>query len=232
MVESHTLPGIAWRCLYGASMFNRFLPLAVCQYAAGLAGVKPFFKALTALSLLFALAGCGVSSQVTRDSGIEQQLLYHAMSRAAQALDVSPFLDVVATVEVHAPVPSDRQAYASGLVKTLLMARGMRIIDDAEKADVHLKVIAPVFGIDHAETLIGIPSITIPLVGSETPDLAFYQSIRDRGWAELEVYAFDEKDGRLIGKTDMASGFSKFNRYTVAFFVGYTRSDLGEGVSR
>ncbi len=98
--------------------------------------------------------------------------------------------------------------------------QGIRIVPVGATLD--LKVFAPVFGTDHAESLIGIPAFQAPVVAIPVPEIALFKLVRNRGLAEVEIYAFDETANEFVSKTPVSVGQAKFDNCTVLLIINCT----------
>ncbi len=173
------------------------------------------------------LAGCAVSTQVTlsQRSGLEQQLLVRALERAVAQLAPPRFAGRRVALELFA-LTRDR-AFAEAFVAAQLERHGARVVPAAQAADLRLRVFASVWGVDHAETLVGIPAFRAPAVDVGVPEIALFKSTRNRGYSEVQVYAFDGRTGEFVaGQSPVGIGRAKYNRYTVLILIRFTLTDI------
>ena len=179
--------------------------------------------------LLFWITGCAFSTQLpatpsSERSGLDQLLVVRSLERAVAQLDFKPFAGRRVALTLHG-LTGD-QSYAQAFVSSELQSHGAKIATSETDADVQLNVFLPALGVDHAETLYGLPSIPTPL-GFSLPELAIYKSIRDRGYGEIKMYAFDSRTGRMITEEVLkARGNAKYSRYTILLFIHFTLSDV------
>ncbi len=186
----------------------------------GLAGLS-FAGSLVLASLL---GGCAFSTQVaaTVPSGVTQQLLARSLERALARLDVKRFVGQQVSADVY--VQSGNQAFVRELVIAWLGEQGIHVSPIG--AALNLKVFAPVFGTDHGESLIGIPAFQAPVIAIPVPEIALFKWVRNRGQAEVEIYAFDEKTNEFVSKTPVSAGQAKFDNYTVLLIINFTVTDI------
>jgi hypothetical protein len=182
---------------------------------------------VTAFSCLL-MAGCAVSTQVTTTarSSIEQQLLVRSLERAVAQLDVERFIDKRVYLTLFSLTPD--QMFAKAFVSAQLEQRGLYIVSDWDQADLLFKVFAPVFGTDQGQTLVGIPSLVVPLVGAAVPEVSLYKAVRNRGQSEVQVYAFDSRTGEFVDKLPVSNGQAKYDQYTILVLISFNWSDLDE----
>lgn len=178
--------------------------------------------------VLVLLSGCTVSRNVTLTprSSIEQQLLVRSLERALARIDLQPFKDRRVFVQAYG-LTADRD-FALEFIKAHFRQRGLDLVNDEKSAELNLKVFLGAFGVDHAEQLIGIPKSVAPVISVPTPEIALYKSAQNHGYAELEIYAFDETAKRFVEKTPRAIGQAKYDDYTLLVFISFNLDDLDE----
>jgi hypothetical protein len=184
-------------------------------------------RAVAGLAMGGVLAGCAVSTQVTltKRSGLEQQLLVRALERAVAQLDPPRFAGRRVALELFALTRD--QAFAEAFVTARLERHGARVVPEGHEAELRLKVFASVWGVDHAETLVGLPAFETPLVGVGVPEIALFKSTRNRGYSEVQAYAFDGRTGAFIAEqSPVGIGLAKYNRYTVLILIRFTLTDI------
>lgn len=183
------------------------------------------FAVAGSLALACLLGGCAFSAQVaaTQPSAVTQQLLARSLERALSRLDVKRFAGQQVTADVYVQTPGN-QAFVKELVIAWLGAQGIRVAPYG--STLTLKVFAPVYGTDHAESLIGIPAFQAPVFAIPVPEIALFKQVRNRGQAEVEIYAFDEKTNEFVARTPVGAGQAKFDNYTVLLIINFTVTDI------
>jgi len=178
--------------------------------------------------VLVAGAGCATPREVTLTprSGVEQELLVRSLERAVARLDVERLVGRRVVLELFS-LTAD-QAFAREFVTARLQRRGLDVIDDATKADIRLKVFATALGTDRGETLIGIPALQAPVVSIPIPEIALFKWVRQRGLAEIQLYAYDPQTDRLVDGVPAARGRAKFDEFRLLLVIGFAVSDLDE----
>ena len=172
-------------------------------------------------------AGCASATVTLGDrSATEQELVIRSLQRAVARLDTGALEGKRATLDLRSL--SKDAAFAREFLAANLRARGIRVVDAGERADVELRAFALVLGVDQAETLIGVPSLQVPVVAIPIPEIALFKWTRNRGHSELEIYAFEPETGRLVDYVRDSGGRSRFDMFKVLVFVSFSWSDLEE----
>ncbi len=181
---------------------------------------------LPAVVLCLLVAGCG-SARVTLKarSGLEQQLLVRALERAVARLDLSRLVGKPVALDLFAL--TEDKAFAKEFVTARLEQRGVHVVADAAKADLRLKILASVLGVDRSETLLGVPAFTVAVV--TVPELALFKWVRYQGLSEVEILVFDGRSDRFVDAVPAGVGKAMYDEFTVLILISFTRSDLDEG---
>ncbi|GAB2178356.1 DUF6655 family protein [Dongia sp. agr-C8] len=182
---------------------------------------------LTAL-LAALLSGCTTTRETDpQRTATEQLLLSAAADRAAEriALDLGParraFLDATNFEGFDGK-------YAIAAIRSSLLKKGTRIVAERKDADTIIEIRSGALSIDKSETLVGIPSvdIPIPLAGTlGTPEIALYKSEEQQGIAKFAAVAYDAKDGSFLGESSPPLGRAKITRQVV-LVVSWTEDDV------
>lgn len=177
---------------------------------------------------LLAGAGCVTPREVTLTarSGVEQELVVRSLERAVARLDVERLVGRKVALDLFA-LTADR-AFAREFVTARLQRRGLHVVGDAARAEVRLKVFATVLGTDRGETLIGIPALQAPIVAIPIPEIALFKWVRQRGTAEIQLYAYDPATDQLLDGVPAARGRAKFDEFRLLLVIGFVVSDLDE----
>jgi hypothetical protein len=182
----------------------------------------------TALAALLAvlLGGCSLANSLgaTAPAGITQQLLVRSLERALSDLDLSHLR--AGSVGLEVTVQAGNEAFVKDFVATWMKAHGVRVVGDAP--DRKLKVFVSVYGTDRDQTLIGVPAFQAPVMNVPIPELALFKWVRNRGQAELRLWAFDAKGDSLVDAPAPGVGRAKLDDFTILLFIGFTRSDVDQ----
>jgi hypothetical protein len=177
-----------------------------------------------AAALIVSTACTTVRITATTRSSVEQRLLVRSLERAAASLDHRALVGRLVRIEMFG-LTSDH-VFARDFVRARLEARGLRVTAGAE-ADVTLQVFATALAVDSADTLLGIPSMQVPVLAVPIPEIALFKWERSRGHAELQLYTYDAA-GALTAQLPDALGEAKYNRFTILIFVSFTVTDLDD----
>jgi hypothetical protein len=158
----------------------------------------------------------------TKKSGVEQLLVSRALDRALEetTLDVKR---AKIFIEVASLLP-EQDPYIKKALEHWLLKNGALLIEDKKKADYIVSVLAKSVGTDGSEFSFGLPSMPVPLMNINTPQISIISGLKQKGYVEMEVFLYlpevglKEKTGPLIGK-------SYFNKYTV-IFIPFTTENI------
>lgn len=132
-------------------------------------------------------------------------------------------------------ISGDYAGYMTALLRERLLELGGWVAESRDQAEVIVEARTGALSADDFQTLIGLPSITVPvpLTGDlTTPEMALYKRAERRGITKIALNAYRREDGSLVGKTDNQFGFSTKKEWTVLFFFSWGSSDLfPKGVS-
>ncbi|NBD39318.1 MAG: hypothetical protein GVY10_12190, partial [Verrucomicrobia bacterium] len=154
------------------------------------------------------LTGCTSSEiSVPSRSALEQLLLSTATDNALKGLEIPQVAGEKVYLE-DAYVESYDEDYVVGSIRALLSENGALLTDDRDDADVIVEARVGALGMDSAESLLGIPSLPLPIpsVGTiETPEAALYASKKKDSVAKIALLGY-RKDGTGLFSTEPISG--------------------------
>lgn len=184
------------------------------------------WRAVVAVAAVLSLSTACTTVRITATtrSSVEQRLLVRSLERAAARLDNRTLAGRLVRIEVFGLTPD--HVFARDFFRARLEARGLRVTAGAD-ADVILQVFATALAVDSADTLLGIPSMQVPVLAVPIPEIALFKWERSRGHAEVQVYTYDST-GRLISRLPDALGEARYNRFTILIFVSFSVSDLAD----
>lgn len=175
-------------------------------------------------------AGCTtIKTTTTARSATEQLLLSTATDHALQKTG----LEILAGRKVFVDVTyfdSYDAKYVLGTVRDALSRAGARIEGIATNSDVIVEARSGALAIDQTDTLFGIPSIPIPLPLAgvvQTPEVAFYESRRQRSYAKFALLAYNRQSVAHIYSSGPLNGES-FDQRSRIIFVSWHRTDVPE----
>ena len=168
--------------------------------------------------------GCStVRMTETQRSAKEQQLLVLALERAVAQLDVQKYAGKKVALDLYGLFKDDLP-FAKEYVNVWLEQNGLQVVQHQKEADIKLKAFAKVLAVDQSETLLGTPHFVF--LGIPVPAIAIYRNVRNRGRAEIQLYAYDEGSEKLVDEIPEGIGESKHDRFTIFFVINWTKSDL------
>ncbi|HYB69538.1 MAG TPA: hypothetical protein VEH80_02640 [Candidatus Bathyarchaeia archaeon] len=178
----------------------------------------------TAALVGFLLGGCSLASQIgtTNPTGITQQLMTRSLERALGSLDVERLKGHPVGLEVA--VQAGNENFVKDFTATWLRAHGLQVTSDSP--EMKLKLFVSVYGTDRDQTLIGIPAFQAPVVNMPVPELAFFKWVRNRGQAELRLWAFNNKGDVVMDAPGPGLGHAKYDDFTILLFIGFSLSDV------
>lgn len=168
--------------------------------------------------------GCALATDLkpTEPTAVTQQLVVRALERAVALLDIERFRGRRATLDVFAH--AGNQTLTKALVAAWLEEHGVRITK--ESPDLILQVFVSALGTDRGQTLIGIPAFQAPVVGVPFPEIALFKWVRNRGLADVSLYAFDAQTGAFVDKDRPREGRAKQDDFTVLLVIDFTVTDV------
>ncbi len=182
---------------------------------------------LAAALLALLVAGCSTRQfTISERSAVEQELIVRALERAVAHVDTQALAGHHVTLELHGLTKD--QAFAKAFVAARLTARGVAVAADAAHADRRLVVLASILGIDRGESFLGIPAVQVPVLAVPIPEIPLFKWVRNRGRAEVQIYAYDAATGRFLDRIPDGVGRSKFDEFTLLLVVSFSVSDLDE----
>jgi hypothetical protein len=181
---------------------------------------------LLAVAIVSALPGCTTVRQTgTERSSIEQRLLVRALERAVAQFDTVSLGQ--RPIEVRVQGLTTDQNFAQDFVATRLALRGVKVVRPGEVPEMVLRIFATALAVDNDSTLLGIPTMVVPVLGFPIPEIAIFKTERSRGHAEVQLFLYDD-DGHFVGALPDAFGQSRYNRYTVLIIFSFSVGDLGK----
>ena len=169
------------------------------------------------------LGGCAFSSQLTptQPAGVTQQLVMRSLERALAGLDISRFADRKVWVDIY--LQSGNETFVKAFVAAWLEAHRVHVT--TSEPELKLRVFVSVLGTDKNEKFIGIPAFQAPVLNIPTPEIAFFKRARNRGQAEVSIYAFDGPSDKFVERTPTGVGLAKQDDYTILILITFTVSD-------
>ena len=180
-----------------------------------------------------AFVGCTSTDISNRPrTALEQLLLSTATENALSGMEIPEIQGETVFVD-GSYLESYDEPYVLGSVRALLSRSGALLQTDRENADVIVEPRSGALGIDHSESIVGIPQlpIIVPGVGTfETPELSLYSSEKDDSVAKFALLAY-RNDGSHVFSREAPVGKSYMHQYKVLllFTVNFTDIPAREG---
>jgi hypothetical protein len=187
-------------------------------------------KSLLLVAILLLVGGC--STLRTTDpprTATEQYLLNEATRRSIDQLMTVSLRDRVVFVDtsyiIGSKYPGDEFLFLAAELRSRLLQGGARMINDRDKAQVVIEVRAVGVGIDRLETIIGIPSVSLPsqATGSTnvpvlTPEIAIVKTLRQRGYSSVAFVAYWRDTGEIVASSGPFLGKTKREDFWILGF--------------
>jgi hypothetical protein len=185
--------------------------------------------AALATSLVATLSSCTTARDTLPPrSATEQLLISNAADRAAAQLTVGLRPGTKVYLDSSGFEGYDAK-YAIGAITEQVLLRGSRLVPDRKSADVVVAIRAGALSVDQNDTLVGIPSLSVPvpLAGTlTTPELALFAKHQYRGVAKFAATAYDADTGKIIAASGPSFGFSHRTHWVVLFLIAWNTDDL------
>ncbi|MGH6914017.1 MAG: DUF6655 family protein, partial [Geminicoccales bacterium] len=114
-------------------------------------------------------------------------------------------------------------------IRDRLARAGAHLVPTRGEADMVMEIRSGALSIDESKTLIGIPSLAVPVPTTESlqlPEVALWKRHRQQGVAKLAVTGYATEDGRLTVATGPVYGFSHSTDYVLLLLITWTADDL------
>ncbi len=186
--------------------------------------------AVTFLILCIALAGCTTIKETNpARTATEELLISTAADRAAAKLALQIPKNAKTFVDASYFEGTDSK-YATGAIRGSLLQQGVKLADDKKTADIIIEIRAGALSTDQKETLVGIPSFTVPVPfassGLTTPEIAFYKAEEQKGVAKFAANAYNAQGWGLgTPQQDAEYGYSHNTKHTVLIFFSWDDND-------
>jgi hypothetical protein len=175
------------------------------------------------------LGGCTTLRKTETPRTASQQLLIStAAERSAEQLALNLPADTKVFVDSQYFEGMDSK-YAVGAIRDRLLKHGARLVDEKKDADVVLEIRSGALSVDDRNTLVGIPSfsIPVPLAGPlQFPEIALFKSEEEQGVSKVAMTGYETKTGALKVSSGPVYGLSHRRRLTVLFFFSWSADDL------
>lgn len=181
--------------------------------------------------LILSLSGCvDMRTTDTSRTAVEQLLLSTAADRALRY----PSFDKLKGIKVFLDatnLEATDKGYVIAALRDRVGASGGILVADVKEADAVLEVGSGALANDRSDTLIGVPSLPVPIPGMgllQTPEIAVFKKTKQQGEAKLILQARDLKTGKQTLSTGPQAGHCYYSRWKVLFFISFKTTDIPE----
>lgn len=186
-------------------------------------------RVLAAALLLLVSAACSQMRETEPGRTAMEQLLFStAVDRVCDklAIELPPGTNVFVDASY---VEGTDSRYLVATLRDRILRHGGRLVATRGQADLVFEPRVGALSVDRKETLVGIPSIPvpIPLAGDfDLPELALFKRDRRQGVVKLALTGYDAETGELVSSSDAIYGFSQHTDWTVLLFIAWDENDL------
>lgn len=159
---------------------------------------RPLTVTLTAV-IAIAVTGCAsTKSSNTARTASEQLLISSAIDRAMSNVKFDDFAGYKVFID-EKYLDSVDKGYLVGSIRHKILKAGGSIVAAADAADVVLEPRSGGVGTDLQESYVGIPSLGIPGMPIELPEVKFASRNTQMGTAKIGLVCYDAKTGKAMG---------------------------------
>lgn len=183
-------------------------------------------SALLCATLLLVLVGCASRRETDPPrSGAEMLLFSTAADRAADKLTFNLQPGTKVFVD-PAYIEGTDSKYVLSAIRDRVLRHGGNLMEDRGNADLIIEPRIGALSVDRDRTLFGTPSLPMPLIGVEIPEVAIFKRDYQQGVVKLAATSYDPKTGQMVQSHDPVYAFSSRKDWTFLIFVSWTTTDL------
>ena len=180
-------------------------------------------RGLCTIAIAAIVSGCATTTTTnTARTASEQVLISSAIDRAFSNVNFNDFSGQKVFVD-EKYVDSVDKGYLISTLRHKVLAGGGLLAGSADDADLVLEARSGGVGTDAEESYIGIPSLGLPGLPIEIPEVKFVSSNTQMATAKVGLVCYDPKTGRGVG-TGGATNAIAHNKQTYVAGVGPFRS--------
>jgi hypothetical protein len=187
-------------------------------------------QSVLAATLLLS-SGC-IQTRLTepKRSAVEQLLLSTATDNAMQELVIPEIHDKRVYVDPTFFESYDRE-YALGTIRDVLSLKGALLVRSIDQCEIVVEPRAGALSIDSSESLVGIPSmpVPIPFTGTfQSPELYLFKSENQFSTAKIALLAYERETGQHVRSTGSLVGKARHRNYIFLGYIRYTSTSIPE----
>ncbi|NQT19576.1 MAG: hypothetical protein HQ592_07720 [Planctomycetes bacterium] len=178
--------------------------------------------------LIPAVAGCGsLSKSLPARTAREQRLISTAADRALARTNLK-FLDDKKVFVDRSYLEAYDAPYVVGKLRNIVAFYGGRLVETEQNSEVTIEVRSGGLSLNESSFLFGIPAMPLFFLGTglETPELALFKILKQRGVAKLSFFGYETRSRKLLFSTGVRFGSSKATSYWVLFLGPLTFDNL------
>ena len=184
---------------------------------------------LLGLACALLIGGCAVSSvdlYPTSPTATTQLLVFRALERAVAEVDLSRLKDRKVVLDVVSQLYDHH--FAATYLETWFRSHGITVGSD--NPDLRLQIYLLTLGTDKGQSFIGIPPFQVPVLAIPVPEIALFKWVRNRGRADVRIYAFDPRTAEFRETIPETTGRAKFDDYTILVVIGFSVTDVNDSL--
>ncbi|MGB7328510.1 MAG: DUF6655 family protein [Rubripirellula sp.] len=160
---------------------------------------QSFTLSFVMVLLTIVVTGCAsTTTSNTARTGTEQLLISSAIDRAMSNVRFDEFANYKVFID-EKYLDSVDKGYLVGSLRHKVLQSGGQLVAAADAADVVIEPRSGGVGTDIQESYLGIPSLGIPGMPIELPEIKFASRDTQMGTAKLGLVCYDPKTGKALG---------------------------------
>jgi len=157
-------------------------------------------------------------------------MLSTAADRSLREVDFAVFKEKKVFVDAVYFESYDK-GYVLGTLRNLLSINGALLATNASEAEVIIEPRSGALSIDSSQSLIGMPSLPVPIPFAGTlvsPEIALWRSQKLFSTAKIALFAYEQKSHRHFYSTGPLIGRASHRYYRFLGYIASTRTDIPE----
>ena len=201
--------------------------IMIAQIRMRCARAKQFLRSC---SLLWVTLVCGCySARVSEPprTALEQLVLSRAADLTMQGVDLTWLRGKKVFVE-EKYFDSYDKGYAISLIRQRISQDGGLLVSTNTSAAVIVEIRSGALGMSTSETLIGLPTLTVPVPFSgplQTPEIALYKNQKADSIAKFALFAYLRESGENLRSVGPVSGYAHFHLYKI-LGIAWRKTDV------
>ena len=170
------------------------------------------------------MTGCAsTTTSNTARTGTEQLLISSAIDRSLSNVRFNEFAGYKVFIDPQFVDGTVDKGYLVGTLRAKVLQGGGKLVAAADAADLVLEPRSGAIGTDIEESYVGVPSLGIPGLPIEIPEVKLVSRNTQMGTAKIGLVCYDAKTGESLGAGGNSSALTH-NKDTYVLGVGPFRS--------